>query len=147
MQGICAGEHAYTLHFLEVAARRAMHVLQEAPQIHPGASADCCRLTRCLFGRLLQTRWLCAGLNASAMMGSCALIEVHAAPQVVEKQTFELPSLGEAWLIAQIAAVRVENRQYAVIAIAASDGLALGELQVCPSPTSVVGTVPCHLQV
>ena len=57
---------------------------------------------------------------------------MHAALQVVEKQTFELPSLGEAWLIAQIAAVRVENRQYAVVAIAASDGLALGELQVCP---------------
>ena len=64
---------------------------------------------------------------------------MHAAPQVVEKQTFELPSLGEAWLMAQIAAVRVENRQYAVVAIAASDGLALGELQVCPSPISVVG--------
>ena len=69
---------------------------------------------------------------------------MHAALQVVEKQTFDLSSLGEAWLIAQIAAVRVENRKYAVVAIAASDGLALGELQVTPSPTSVVETVPCQ---
>ena len=71
---------------------------------------------------------------------------MQVALQVVEKQTFELPSLGEAWLIAQIAAVRVENRQYAVVAIAASDGLALGELQVCPCPGSLVIRIPCHPQ-
>eukprot|EP00891_Asterochloris_glomerata_P000265 jgi/Astpho2/265/Aster-x0911 len=66
--------------------------------------------------------------QASGSLTSRGLLQTDQTA-VVEKQTFELPSLGEAWLIAQIAAVRVENRQYAVVAIAASDGLALGELQ------------------